>query len=131
VESDGVPLSELEPLPYYKWWWLDWRANRRVQRMSWQARGLYRELLDEQWKKGSIPSDPQGLAEVCGCTVAEMGRYWLEIAPCFKAREDGRLVNSKMENQRTDTDAKRVRLADAGRIGGRVQAKAKRMLAWP
>ena len=37
-----------EPLPYFKWLWRDWRANRKVQRLDYVARGLYRDLLDEQ-----------------------------------------------------------------------------------
>lgn len=49
-----------EPLPYYKWLWKDRRATRKVQRMSWQARGLCRELLDEFWVEGNY--GPQVIA---------------------------------------------------------------------
>jgi hypothetical protein len=110
-------MSSLDPLPYYKWLWRDWRSNRRIQRMSWAARGLYRELLDEQWAEGSIPSTIADLADICGCPAHVMQEYWPEIAPCFQERQDGRLLNSKMENQRTETDGKRVRQADSGRKG--------------
>lgn len=106
----------MEPLGYYKWHWQAWRANRRVQRMSWQARGLYRELLDEFWAEGSIPDDMVFMAEVCGCTEDEMATYWVEISHCFELRDD-RLYNRKMDEQRTAKDSHRVAMANAGKAG--------------
>lgn len=63
----------LEPLPYFKWFWRDWRANRKVQRLHYVARGLYRDLLDEQWENGSLPADVEELADICSCPVEVMG----------------------------------------------------------
>lgn len=114
-------MASLESLPYFKWYWRDWRSNRRVQRMHYIARGFYRELLDEQWSEGSLPNDMHELADICGCPIAVMQEYWPEIEPCFSETEDGRLVNEKMENQRTENDAKRVKQADAGRRGGKTK----------
>ena len=54
-------------LPYYKWFWQDWRANRKIQRMTYIEKGLYRELLDECWVEGFIPDDIEELADICGC----------------------------------------------------------------
>jgi uncharacterized protein YdaU (DUF1376 family) len=111
--------ESVEPLPYYKWLWRDWRANRRVQRMSWQARGLYRELLDEFWAEGSIPDDNHSLADICGCTADEMMMYWPEVEPCWE-RVEGGLRNAKMDQQRTQKDSERAAKARAGRTGGLV-----------
>jgi len=105
-----------EPLRYYKWFWKDWRANRKVQRMSWQARGLYRELLDELWSEGVIPDDLGKLAEICGCTLEEMTLRWPEIAPCW-VRIEGGYTNAKMEAQRTAKDSERAEKARFGRSG--------------
>src|ERR1700753_2189881 len=105
-----------EPLPYYKWFWRDWRGNRKVQRMSWQARGLYRELLDEFWSEGIIPDDLSKLADICGCTLEEMQRFWPEIVACW-VRVEGGYSNAKMERQRTAKDAERLAKAKAGRGG--------------
>lgn len=107
----------LEALPYYRWMWRDWRANRKVQHMSWQARGLYRELLDEFWSEGCIPIDFSELADICGCSREEMERLWPEIEPSW-VRVDGVLENPKMEAQRTAKDRERVLKANAGRRGG-------------
>jgi uncharacterized protein YdaU (DUF1376 family) len=107
----------MEALPYYRWLWRDWRANRKVQRMSWQARGLYRELLDEFWSEGSIPADLDQLADICGCTRAEMEQFWPQIEPSWE-RIEGGYRNGKMESQRTSKDAERITKANSGRKGG-------------
>jgi len=107
--------DKLEPLPYYKWLWRDWRLSRSVARMHYIARGFFRELLDEQWAEGSIPDDDRELAEICGCPVAVLREYWPEIAPRFEVREDGRLVNLKLERLRTELDEKRIKYVESGR----------------
>ena len=84
--------------------------------MGYIAKGLYRELLDEAWIEGSLPADMQSLAEICGCPVEVLIQAWPEVAPCFEERE-GRLFNAKLENQRTEKDAERVKKANAGRSG--------------
>lgn len=84
--------------------------------MGYIAKGLYRELLDEAWIEGSLPADMQSLAEICGCPVEVLIQAWPEVAPCFEEHE-GRLFNAKLENQRTEKDAERVKKANAGRSG--------------
>ena len=109
--------SEREPLPYYRWFWRDWRASRRVQRMSWQAQGLFRTLLDEFWAVGILSDDLVELADICNCTLQEMELYWPEIAPCWEPVDSG-YRNAKMDAQRTDTDMLRAANARNGRAGG-------------
>lgn len=97
--------------------------------MGYIARGLYRELLDEQFLEGSLPSNLEALAEICGCSVKVMEREWPSIAPCFEKQGD-RLVNPKIENVRTERDKLRVKRADSGRLGGKAKhslANAKQM----
>src|SRR5215472_15924032 len=108
--------STLEPLPYYKWMWRDYRGNRRVQRMSWQARGIFRELLDEAWSEGMIPDDLNELAEIVGCATEAMARYWAEIEPCWR-KVDGGYINNKLDRQRTEMDLRRASNARSGRVG--------------
>lgn len=108
--------ERMDALPYYKWFWIDYRANRKVRRMSWQARGLYRDLLDEFWSEGIIPDDPAKLSEICECSIEEMKQFWPEIAPCWEAVEGG-LINLKMDEQRTRIDQTRVTNSRNGRKG--------------
>lgn len=97
--------------------------------MSWQAKGLYRELLDEFWAEGFIPTNRDLLAEICGCTVAEFDQFWPEFGMCWVETEDG-FVNRKMDEQRTSMDSLRVANARNGSAGANAKlATAKRPLA--
>lgn len=119
-----------EPLPYYKWYWRDWRGSRVVQKMTALERGIYRELMDEQWRSGALKNDPEWLAEQAMCTAEELAQVWHVLSKCFPPIEgtDGKLLaNERLEAERTTTDRERVNRAIAGRLGG--LAKAKQVLA--
>ena len=105
------------PLGYYKWFWQDYRADRNVQRMDYIARGLYRELLDECWVEGSLPNEPESLAELCDCPVDVLANAWQVLSKCFDL-VDGRLVSPVIESLRTEQDALRVKRQESGRLGG-------------
>lgn len=107
----------MEALPYYKWFWQKWRASREVQRMGYVARGLYRELLDEQWDKGGIPDDVNRLAAICDCPIDVMQAEWPKVAPSFPIRKKGLLVNGVLESMRTQHDQLRVDKSIAGKMG--------------
>ncbi len=118
-----------KPLPYLRWYVSDYRASRRVQRLTWQERGIYRELLDECWVEGSIPDDVDRLAEIAGCPKGVMAEAWTNLKPMFSPIDgmDGMYLNSRrLEIERSEDDAFRVRMANAGRKGGLAKAsKAK------
>lgn len=119
-----------EPLPYYKWYWRDWRGSRAVQRMTPLERGIYRELMDEQWRLGALRNDPEWLAEAAMCSVDELASVWQVLSKCFPPIEgtDGNLLaNERLEAERTEVDRQRVNRAVSGQIGGK--AKAKQVLA--
>ena len=104
-------------LPYYKWYSLDYRANRTVQRMDYITRGLYRELLDECWLEGFIPDDIDELADICGCPIEVMANAWQVLSKCFAKSSNG-FVSLKLEEQRSETDKTRIARRTAGRLGG-------------
>jgi len=107
-----------ESLPYYKWYWRDWRGSRAVYKMTPLQRGLYRELLDEQWKVGAIRDDVEWLAEAARCSVEEMADAWPVIRTLFVEVGNGWMVNDRMEVQRTEKDRQRVTNSQNGRKGG-------------
>lgn len=123
-------------LPYYKWFWQDWRSNRTIQRMGYVERGLYRELLDECWAEGCIPDDVSAMAEICGCPEQVMADAWQVLSKCFVLL-DGKWHNEKLDSLRTEQDQIRVKRANAGAKGGKSkllnekenEANAKQMLA--
>ena len=114
-------------LPYYKWFWQDWRANRKIQRMSYIERGLYRELLDECWVEGSIPNDIKELADICGCPVQIMTDAWQVLSSCFELLEDGKLINQKLHSLRTEKDIERLKKSENGKKGGLAKAIGKQV----
>lgn len=114
-------LKPDEPLAYFKWYWRDWRASRSVQRMSYIERGLYRELLDEQWHRGFIPTDIAELADICGCPEDVMADAWRTLSKCFDSphgTDSTYVVNSRLERERTEQDTRRAKAAISGRLGG-------------
>lgn len=114
-------------LPYYKWFWQDWRANRKIQRMTYIQRGLYRELLDECWVEGSIPNDIKELADICGCPNDVMADAWQVLSSCFELLDDGRLINEKLHSLRTEKDVERLKKAENGKKGGLAKAIGKQV----
>jgi uncharacterized protein YdaU (DUF1376 family) len=113
-------------LPYYKWFWQDWRANRKIQRMSYIERGLYRELLDECWVEGAIPNDVNELADICGCPQQVMADAWQVLSSCF-VLINGVLVNEKLHSLRTEKDVERLKKAENGKKGGIAKAIGKQV----
>lgn len=124
-----------KPLPYLRWYVSDYRASRRVQRLTWQERGLYRELLDECWIEGCIPDDADKLAEIAGCPKGVMAEAWTNLKPMFVPIEgmDGMYLTSRrLEVERSEDDAFRVKRSLAGQKGGLAKAtRAKLSLANP
>lgn len=114
--------DELRPLPYYKWHWQDWRANRTVQRMSYIERGIYRELLDECWSEGFIPSSIDKMADIVGCPSDVMADAWQVLSKCFVDAGEGRLINERLNIERTVKDSQRVTRAINGQKGGHAKS---------
>lgn len=126
-----MAITESRALPYFKWYWQDWRANRVVQRMNYIERGLYRELLDECWAEGGIPEEVEELAFLCDCPVDVMASAWQVLSKCFVPGEtDGVLVNARLERERTAKDRERLNRSKAGKKGGRAKGlNAKEKIA--
>ncbi len=97
-----------QPLPWYQWNPTQWQGSRKVQRMSWAARGLYRELMDECWIKGSVPSTVNGIADLFEVDSTEIEPLLPQILRCFDIQEDGSMTSPFIEEIRTEADARRV-----------------------
>lgn len=98
----------LQPLSWYQWNPTQWQGSRKVQRMSWAARGLYRELMDECWIKGSVPSTVNGIAELFEVDESEIAPLLPQVIRCFDVHEDGSMTSPFIEVIRTEADARRV-----------------------
>jgi len=123
-----------EPLPYFKWYPLSYRASHRVRALSALQRGLYRELLDECWLKGGIADDPPQLARVCGVKPSVFVENWPKIRDLFieVPNTDGHFLTSeRLEGERTQQDTVRVARSIAGVKSRQVQASASKRQQMP
>ena len=114
----------LDPLPYYKWHWLRWRASRKVQRMSILERGIYRELLDEQWAQGCIRDDASTLSEILDDSQQVLAIAKQVLSKCFTEISAGVWQNLTLEEQRTENDKMRSKRKIAGTLGALAKAKS-------
>lgn len=93
-----------EPAPAFQFYVQEWRSSRAVQRMTFAQRGMYFEMLLEQWEHYSLPDDPGAVATLCGGTVEEWADAWFILRPRFMDRRpqrpDGRIVNARLEKYR-------------------------------
>jgi len=101
-------MSSRESSPAFLFYVKDWRSSRRVSAMSYAERGMYLEMLVEQWDAGSVPGTPKACAALFGGPVADWRAAWSKLRPCFERRcgsvvlSCGRLANAKLESVRQE-----------------------------
>lgn len=103
---------------YYPWYIHDWRKSRTVRLMSWERKGIYREMLDEAWidEDCSLPDDCEQVSLLIGCR--DLDKHWLELRKLF-TEKDGRLYSERLSAIRVELTSRR----EAGRKGGIAKAK--------
>lgn len=114
-----------EDRPSFPWYVKDWFSSEDRPKMSYEARGVYRELLDYAWLHHGIPSDRKTLAEWLGISERKLGLLWGMFAQCWEER-DGRLYNGKQERVRQEMNDFRAGRALSGRVGGIKSGEARR-----
>lgn len=81
----------------------DWRGSRAVQRMSFSERGVYFDMMLEQWDHGPLPDDPQQVADAIASTdthQAEVLAAWPVVRRKFVEVAPGRIQNQRLERAR-------------------------------
>lgn len=73
----------VESSPAFQFYVKEWRSSRAIQRMSMAERGMYLEMLMEQWENLSLPDDPRAVADLIGgATEAE----WIAAWPALRRK---------------------------------------------
>ena len=110
---------QFAPMQEYLWNPSQWQGSRKVQKMNWAERGLYRELMDECYLHGSIPGDSEGISDMLGDDTEVIAALWPRISRCFELdpEDPGRVISPFIEDVRTRQDAKRRVRADSGKAG--------------
>ncbi len=108
----------------YFWDVPSWRGSIAVRRMSFLERGVYREMLDEQWERRNLPDDPDLVADLIAETPAHRADIlaaWPVVRRKFvTSRGDATLIyNAALERVRRKQQENRRRWQEAGRAGGK------------
>ena len=106
------------------WYVKDWLASEDRARMTYEARGVYRDLLDYSWLHRGIPSDHGVVANWLGINRHKFALLWSMMAVCWYLEGD-RFLNAKQERVRADLEAYRERKREAGRLGGRPKIESR------
>lgn len=126
--------------PAFQFYVYEWRASRAVQRMSFAQRGMYLEMLCEQWEKGSLPDCPRACADALGGTEEEWIAAWPTLRRKFVDRRSRsrngidahdpndhnparQIINLRLEQVRRVRRSFVNARKNAGREGGRSKAQ--------
>jgi len=91
-----------QPPQYFRFWHLQWRSSRRVQKLSWAERGLYQELLIECFENDGITSDLDALAHELALDDEDERAMLGKVVGLFfvpHADRDGFLMNEKINDE--------------------------------
>jgi uncharacterized protein YdaU (DUF1376 family) len=77
-----------------EWFWTDRWTGSSAFLLSLEARGLYREMLTQAWRRGArLPAHPEAIKRAVAATGDEWDRAWPVVAPYWRETPDGVLVN--------------------------------------
>lgn len=99
-----------EESPAFQFYVKEWRSSRAVQRMTFGERGMYFEMLCEQWEALTLPDDPQGVAALIATSdsqTAEIVAAWPTLRRKFELvdGQPSRIQNLRLERVRREKRA--------------------------
>ena len=110
---------------YYQWLFNDWLGSGTRAEMTLEDRAIYRDLLDHQAAKESLPDSAQALANMAMCSPAQIKAFLERWDKLFPRGEDGRRRNAKMAVVRSAALDSRESRSSAGRKGAEARWKRK------
>lgn len=107
-----------------EWFYTDRWMGSSAFLLPMEARGLYREMLTQAWRRGGrLPRDPEMIQRATGCTAKEWRRNWPKIERYWRVDGDT-LVNDTQVDIYEQSVALRQSYADRGRKGGLAKASS-------
>jgi uncharacterized protein YdaU (DUF1376 family) len=95
----------------------DFLADENVAAMTLEEVGCYWLLLCYCWNERSLPNDLKRLARLLKIRPSHMARLWEAVGPCFVEDENGRLVNRRLQQERSKQEAFRENRSVSGKKG--------------
>jgi uncharacterized protein YdaU (DUF1376 family) len=100
---------------FAEWFWTDRWNGSSAFLLSLEARGLYREMLTQSWRRGArLPADPETIKRAVAATDAEWNRSWPIVSPYWRLTDGGVLVNDTQVEIYTETQERSRRASDKG-----------------
>ena len=88
-------------LPHMPLWVYDLEADEDCSLMSLAEYGAFLRLLQRQWIEGTIPACEKRLARLLRVSQDEFAEIWEMIRHKFTEDQEGRLINARLESERS------------------------------
>jgi uncharacterized protein YdaU (DUF1376 family) len=108
-----------------EWFWTDRWMGSSAFLLPLEARGLYREMLTQAWRRGAqLPNDHEAIRRAIGATVGEWRRAWPAVQRFWRVSGD-RLVNDTQREIFADAKGRSDRAQARAQAGAQASAQAK------
>lgn len=105
-----------------EWFWTDRWMGSSAFLLPMEARGLYREMLTQAWRRGArLPADHESIRRAIGATFDEWGRSWPQVAGYWHPTDSGLLVNDTQIEVYEEAEARATRASSRGVAGARAR----------
>jgi len=113
-----------ERKPWFKFYVLNWRQSSAVRKMTLEARGLYLEILMDEWLEGgSLEADATLWAAQYSHLCNDWDESWEAVRACFVDCEDGRMRSEFLEAERLRAEEQKRKAAEWGKKGAEARKK--------
>ncbi len=102
-----------------EWFWADRWTGSSGFLLPMDARGLYREMLTQCWRRGGyLPASPASIRRATGCSEAEWRRCWPKVRKYWTKTGDGkRIYNETQQGVIAKFLAKKKAMSERGKKG--------------
>lgn len=81
-----------------EWFWVDRWVGSSAFGLNIAARGLYREMLSQAWRRGgALPNDHDQIRRICAVTRAEWKRTWPFVERFWRVEGDTLVNDTQLE----------------------------------
>jgi uncharacterized protein YdaU (DUF1376 family) len=101
--------------------WVDRWTGSSAFLLPLEARGLYREMLSQAWRRGAqLPNDPDAIKRAVGATEAEWARAWPLVRSYWHVDGDV-IVNPTQRRLYAEAQSMSQRATERGKKGSLVR----------
>jgi uncharacterized protein YdaU (DUF1376 family) len=105
-----------------EWFWTDRWIGSSAFLLPLEARGLYREMLTQAWRRGGrLPDNHEAIRRATGATAEEWDRAWPWVQRYWRADGDG-LVNDTQLEVYAEAQAVSQRASTRGKSGAKARS---------